>query len=570
MLASLFLTTALLFMGYAGYSLHTLLYKVRPLGIPYFVIPFYPSPFSRIFLIPFVNLLIKVFGLTHPRFFLMTLDWQVRQRYEMYRFIRSDIFFTVTPWKVILHVADPDMAVEVLAGKGGNGELYTRPDVYNSMLGLFGENVLTEEGAVWRDHRKITAPVIGKSLSVVWEESLTQIQQMIRYYDKHEAINTSYRDFRRATLGVIARAGFSKVMEWCPLATAIANEKDDEGSYQKCLHVLFENFMWAVIAPSWILEMLPFKALREAGGAANNFRFFVNEWFEEKKTKIELDNKTTLGPSSKADLMVPLLSKSEVIGNAFAQAHPLSLQHLANSPQIFILAGHETSAHTIANAIYLLAMYPEYQVKLQEEIDSILGDSDHNQTSYKTHFDAFSSGWIAAILFETLRLIPELTVMARQIGPTPRTFPRAGDLRPITLPPGIEFWIHVIGLSHNPKYWTQPGKTEAESAISEFRPERWLPKSGDSTMLKPYNGSYIPFSIGARGCIGKKFAHVEFTAIMLGLFREMSVEFDSCGGRKTFDEARLECLAEMENFESKITLQPSGEMPSIKWVRRRR
>ena len=89
-------------------------------------------------------------------------------------------------------------------------------------------------------------------------------------------------------------------------------------------------------------------------------------------------------------------------------------------------------------------------------------------------------------------------------------------------------------------------------------------------MFKPYNGSYIPFSIGARGCIGKKFTQVEFTASMLGLFREMSVEFDSCGGRKTFKEARQEFLAEMENFESKISLQPTGKMPGIKWVRRRR
>jgi len=76
---------------------------------------------------------------------------------------------------------------------------------------------------------------------------------MIRYYDKREDINTSYRDFRRATLGVIAHAGFSKVMEWVPLTTAIANEKDNEGSYQKCLHVLFENFIWAVVVPSWLL-----------------------------------------------------------------------------------------------------------------------------------------------------------------------------------------------------------------------------------------------------------------------------------------------------------------------------
>ena len=76
---------------------------------------------------------------------------------------------------------------------------------------------------------------------------------MIQYYDKHAATNTSYRDFRRATLGVIAHAGFSKVMEWVPLTAAIANEKDDEGSYKKCLHVLFENFIWTAIAPSWIL-----------------------------------------------------------------------------------------------------------------------------------------------------------------------------------------------------------------------------------------------------------------------------------------------------------------------------
>jgi len=93
----------------------------------------------------------------------MTLDWQVRQRYEIYRFIGSDIFFTVTPWKAVLHVADPDMAVEVLAGKGENGELHPRPGIVGGMMGLFGENVLTAEGAVWRGHRKITAPVIGKS-----------------------------------------------------------------------------------------------------------------------------------------------------------------------------------------------------------------------------------------------------------------------------------------------------------------------------------------------------------------------------------------------------------------------
>jgi len=59
-------------------------------------------------------------------------------------------------------------------------------------------------------------------------------------------------------------------------------------------------------------------------------------------------------------LETPLLSKSDVIGNAFVQVHPSSQQPLANSLQMFILAGHETTAHTIAHAICFLAMYPEY------------------------------------------------------------------------------------------------------------------------------------------------------------------------------------------------------------------
>jgi len=90
-------------------------------------------------------------------------------------------------------------------------------------------------------------------LSIVWGEALAQIGQMIRYYDKREAVNTSHRDFRRATLGVIAHAGFSKGMDWVPLTISIPNERDVEGSYQECLNILFENFKWAVIAPSWLL-----------------------------------------------------------------------------------------------------------------------------------------------------------------------------------------------------------------------------------------------------------------------------------------------------------------------------
>jgi len=89
------------------------------------------------------------------------------------------------------------------------------------------------------------------SLSVVWEESLTQVGQVIQYYEKQEAINTGYRDFRRATLGIISHAGFGKGMEWVPRSTGAISE---EGSFQKCLNTLFEDFVWTLVAPGWILS----------------------------------------------------------------------------------------------------------------------------------------------------------------------------------------------------------------------------------------------------------------------------------------------------------------------------
>jgi len=163
MLAPLLLTAGLLYIGYTCYSLHTILCTIRPLGIPYFVVPFYPTLLVRVFILPFVKRLVKVFGLTQPCFVLMTLGWQVGQRYEIYRLLGSDIFFTVSPWHAVLHVADPDMAVEILAGKAGNGELYSKSDIISKTMAIFGENLVTAEGATWRAHRKVTGPAIGKS-----------------------------------------------------------------------------------------------------------------------------------------------------------------------------------------------------------------------------------------------------------------------------------------------------------------------------------------------------------------------------------------------------------------------
>jgi len=60
-----------------------------------------------------------------------------------------------------------------------------------------------------------------------------------------------------------------------------------------------------------------------------------------------------------------------------------------------ILAGHETTANTIRYSVMMLAMYPELQIKLQEDINRILGD---REPDYEHDYQALAEGWCGAIL----------------------------------------------------------------------------------------------------------------------------------------------------------------------------
>lgn len=54
----------------------------------------------------------------------------------------------------------------------------------------------------------------------------------------------------------------------------------------------------------------------------------------------------------------------------------------------------------------------------------------------------------------------------------------------------------------------------------QFNPERWF-KPDDGRVF-----SWIPFGIGARACIGQKFANMELRAVLAKLYQHFTFEFD--------------------------------------------
>jgi cytochrome P450 len=85
-------------------------------------------------------------------------------------------------------------------------------------------------------------------------------------------------------------------------------------------------------------------------------------------------------PSSKKDLLSSMLSSQD--------AHMLSNEEIESNLFLFMFAGHETTANTLVYMIYLLAVFPEWQTWVVQEIDQIFSDVPlDNKMPYKDIFN---------------------------------------------------------------------------------------------------------------------------------------------------------------------------------------
>ena len=100
------------------------------------------------------------------------------------------------------------------------------------------------------------------------------------------------------------------------------------------------------------------------------------------------------------------------------------------------------------------------------------------------------------------------------------------------LPPNTAVTINVQALHADPITW-------GPDAL-EWRPDRWLKHSTkeqeEFTQVQP--GTYVPWAEGPRVCVGRKFAQVEFVAVMATLFWQYRVRPKLQPGQSVSDGRR--------------------------------
>ena len=200
----------------------------------------------------------------------------------------------------------------------------------------------------------------------------------------------------------------------------------------------------------------------------------------------------------------PMAAQSDLLGLLLDAADPetgraMTAAELRDNLLAFIVAGHETTALTLAWALYLCAFDPDIQERAAAEARQVLSERA------ATADDLGALPFIGRIVNEALRLYPPAAFLARTAQVPDRLCGR--EIRP-----GDAVILPIYALHRHHDLWERP---------DSFDPDRFL--------TTPDRYAFLPFGAGPRICIGASFAIQESVIILATLLARF--RFEAIRGR---------------------------------------
>jgi cytochrome P450 len=151
---------------------------------------------------------------------------------------------------------------------------------------------------------------------------------------------------------------------------------------------------------------------------------------------------------------------------------------------------------------------------------------------------------------ETLRLFPAVPMIPKYVEDKPQILSYKNDT--FTLPPQTRIALSACALHRNPHVWG--------ADADKFRPERWLADDSKSLRPEPVEGSFVGFSRGARRCLGRRFAEVEYTAVLSEILRNCRIELAPEKPGETMEEMSLKVKKMLEMSNIDFTMHVGGRV----------
>ncbi|KAF2903663.1 hypothetical protein ILUMI_02504 [Ignelater luminosus] len=173
---------------------------------------------------------------------------------------------------------------------------------------------------------------------------------------------------------------------------------------------------------------------------------------------------------------------------------------------VFFIAGYEGISSASCNVIYELAINPDVQDKLIEEVDKTLA-SCNGEITYES---LMKMKYLDMVVSETFRLWPPEPFFSRKCTQPFTIEPMLPGEKPLHIERGFGVTIPIFSVHRDPKYFSNPNK---------FEPERFSDEN--KAHIKPF--TYLPFGMGPRFCIGSRFALLEVKVAVFYLLTRFKV-----------------------------------------------
>ena len=337
--------------------------------------------------------------------------------------------------------------------------------------GIFGENLFTSDGELWKVLRSSLQPAFHAGrLSVYADVAAKLTQELLDTWAPGQTVDipTAMMDL---TLGITTTNFFG---------LDLRHHSDGKGIIR--FIELFSERVSGLPLPAWI----PTPQNRELKYLVREGNKLFSQLIKERRPQAE-----------KYDDVLSIL----IVAQRHDQSGLLSDHQIGNEVSNLFAAGYELIGYTLTFTLYLLSQHPGVEQQLMAEIDQVLGDRPPTLT------DLEAMPYLEKVLKESMRILPSVALFGRQsIEPV--------TISGCTIPKNSLMLIAPWTLHHRADIYPEPEK---------FDPERFSDERQDSIP----RFAYLPFSEGPRVCIGRAFAMMQMRinlAMLLQRYRLKLVE----------------------------------------------
>ncbi|KIJ55488.1 hypothetical protein M422DRAFT_151985 [Sphaerobolus stellatus SS14] len=407
----------------------------------------------------------------------------------------------------MVFVADAEVIKLITSERTGVFE--KDPQTY-SVLHIYGHNIIGSDGSEWKRQRDISRSVFNEgNVHLVWKESCKMSREaieLLRYVTGPVDVPVF---LKRVCCSYTSGSVFGQ---------RIPYGRETSGYIPPGFQLQFGEALQTAAESMVALWAIPSLAYKIPIASLQRYLSHITQSYSELRGHLQafIDQyrKAILeGRSDDGDLQNDLLRR--LVEATMLEKDPkkrLTDEEVLSNVFIFLIAGSETSAHTMSFVLAHLALYPDKQEKVYEEVRNVWSQDEDVVAAENCFQDSSKLEYTLAVFRESLRLFPVAPRLPKVARRDTVLHSRAdGSVTSVVVPKDSLVIMDIMGTNHNPAYW-------GEDAL-EFRPERFI----DTPEYRWPREAFLGFSIGMRSCIGQRAGQTQSLCILAHLLRYYKV-----------------------------------------------